>query len=188
MGELFDDSEVRVFDSVAEEYNRLGGTKVKLWSLRRGYGIDPVFDEPSKVHGYDPIYGEFSAPSHEPVVVPEEREEWAFNGPWELWMVVQFEEEQNSDTSIEESVQTDWDATAWVARMSLEEVDCPYPKKGDVIEMDAEKWKDKDDDQIFFDVVSADRAGPLNDTQTYVNQRLRLKRRTKFEPQRRVEE
>jgi len=186
MGELIDDSELSIFDSVSEEYNRLCGTKVKLWSVRRGYAVDPVYDEPSKNHGYDPIYGESAAPSHEPVVVPPDREEWAFNGPWELWMVVQFEEEQNSDSTIDESVSTEWEATAWVARLALEEIACPYPKKGDVIEMPGDKWTDKSGNRIYFDVVSANRAGPLNDTQTYVNQKMMLKRRTKFDPSRRV--
>lgn len=186
MGELLDDSELRLFDSISEEYNRLGGTKVRLWSLRRGYAVDPVFDEPSRNHGYDPMYGEAVAPSHQPEVEPEKRDEWAFVGPWEFWAVVFFEEEADKDTSIDESVQSEWDATGWVSRQAFEEIDCPYPKKGDVIEMSEEKWRDSSDKQIYFDVISSARAGPLNDTQTYVNQRLRLKKRTKFDPERRI--
>ena len=187
MGEFVDDSELELFDSFSEEYNRLTGTKVKLWSLRRGHAVDPVYDEPSKKYGYDVVYGESSAPSHDPMVEPADREEWAFNGPWEFWASVQFEEEQNSDTSIEESVVTEWEATAWIARVALEAARSPWVKKGDVIEMSKEKWKDKAGNRIYFDVVSATRAGPANDTQNYVNQRLRMKRKTKFDPSRRVD-
>jgi len=189
MGELTTPSieiEQDLHDAFAEEYNRLGGTPIKLWSVRRAASFDPLWDEPSVQHGYDPLYGEHagSPPPADRNEVPD-RKEWGFQGPWEFWGVVEFEEIEGQATSIEDSITTEKDATAWIARLSLDDAGSPYPKKGDVFEL---RWKDASDKIMFFDVTGSKRGGALNDSQTYVQFAVALKKRSKFDPSRRVEE
>jgi hypothetical protein len=99
--------------------------------------------------------------------------------------MVEFEEAEGQNTVIEESAVKDWDAICWIPRKTLDDVEAPYPKGGDVLEMS--NWKDSTEKQIWFDIISSKRSGALGDSQTYVQFRLTLKRRSLFEPSRRVD-
>ncbi len=189
MGELTSPSaeiEQELHDEIAEEYNRLGGTPIKMWSVRRAASFDPLWDEPSSQFGYDPLYGERagSPPPAERHEVPD-RKEWGFQGPWEVWGVVEFEEIEGQATGIEDSITTEKEAVAWIARTALDKVGAPYPKKGDVFEV---RWTDAAGNIMFFDVTSAKRGGALNDSQTYIQFMVALKKRSKFDPSRRIDE
>lgn len=186
MGTLLDDSEIDLHDSFTKEYAELTGTPVKMFSVRRGGSVDPVWDEQSSQYGYDPLWGEDNQP-----VPPAEGNEpdladWAYNGPWEFYAFVEFEEAEGQTTTIEESMVRDWDAICWIPRKTLDDVEAPYPKAGDVLEMS--EWKDATEKQVWFDIIRSKRSGALNDSQTYVQFRLELKRRSLFDPSRRVDE
>jgi hypothetical protein len=185
VGKLLDDSELELFDSFTQEYTELTGTPIKLYSARRGGSVDPVWDEQSSKYGYDPLWGEGGQPVPPSQRTSPEKVDWAFGGPWEFLAFVEFEESDNLSVSIDESMVRDWDAVCWVPRKTLDDMESPYPKAGDVIEVS--RWLDASEKQIWFDVIRSKRSGALADSQTYVQFRLELKKRSSFDPARKVD-
>lgn len=185
MGTLTDDSELALHESITEEYTQLTGTRIKLYSVRLGGSLDPVWDEPSKLYGHDPLWGEDNQPIAPSTANAPEKKEWAFNGPWEFYGFIEFEEAERLATTIVDSIRDEWEAACWIPRKSLDDIQAPYPKKGDVLH--AVEWKSKTGDAVYFDVVSAKLEGALADTQSYVQFILELKRREVFDPKRRVD-
>lgn len=184
MGILLNDKELPLFDSIAAEVTRLSGVQVRLWVLNRGGSRDPLWDEPSKQYGYDPLYGERGEQGTHPAPVTDE---WVFDGPFEFWAVVEYEETGGAggkDTAIEESLSTTSEAAMHTPRVTFDDGKIPYPKIGDVLEIPS--WKDKNGEIMYFDVTGADRAGALNDSQSYVQFVCTLTRRSKFEAERRI--
>lgn len=160
-----DNSERVLWDSIAQEPAVLSGVTIRLWSLRRAMNRHPLYGEPAN---------------------PENNGEWSFGGPWEMNASIEFEESENVDhEATSEGSQKTGEATMFIARKELEDIGAPRPKMGDVISM----WGELpfSSQYKYWDVISADEAGHIMSTNAFVQYKLKLKHRTKFEPGRKVE-
>lgn len=160
MGRLVDDSELALFDLIASEVNELYGDEVNYYAT----------DNPSaKV---DPLYGE-----------PIER---SINGPFRLPAYVSWP--QYSPESGESGFGREFDGTVTISRIHLDRAHAPYPGEGDVIEM----WRTPYHDArsmgvgMFMDVVKSENSGHINDTASFVQFKLYVKRRTQYGAERKV--
>lgn len=165
---LFPDADVSerpLWDSIASEPAKLSGVDVKLWSLRRAKHRHPLYGEPS--------FG---------------GKEWSFNGPYEMAGGLEFDEAQEVESeATTEGLGKTSNAVLWIARKEFEDVGAPDPKIGDVIEF----WGDKATPFLrqfkYWEVTRANPDGHIMSTPEYVQYRIELKQRTKFEPGRKVE-
>lgn len=155
-----DDSQVTVerdfWDSVAMEPARLAGTKVRFWSLRRSKNMHPLYREPSKGGDH------------------------AFHGPWEMWASLEFDQANDINPQMQtEGFVKESDARMWIARREFEDVDAPRPKEGDVIDFwDESPWGPEN---RWWDVVKANPDGNIFSSEVFVQYKLELRRRSKFE-------
>jgi hypothetical protein len=157
---LFADAEACMASSLAQELNGLAGTPGYFWSLKRARHRDALYGEP----------GEGG---------------WSFSGPWRMPVVFQFAESTDAAPSVSPAgYQKNADAKLWVARADLEARGAPEPKEGDVWMV----WPNNGNEYQFWDVVNSGRDGQLWDTATYVQHEITLKRRSEFEPGRKVAE
>jgi hypothetical protein len=82
----------------------------------------------------------------------------------------------------------EWDAQVTISRVSLDESNAPYPSEMDIIEM----WRTPYHDAwsmgkgMFFDVIKAKNDGHINDSPTFTQFVLLLKRRSQFGAERRI--
>lgn len=165
---LFPDADVSerpLWDSIAAEPARLSGIDVKLWSLRRSKNRHPLYGEPS-VGG----------------------DEWEFHGPYEMAGAVEFDEAQEVEPeATTQGLVSVSSAILFVARVEFENVGSPDPKIGDVIEF----WGDDTSPFVrkfkYWDVTRANPDGHVMSMAEFVQYRIELKKRTKFEPGRKVE-
>jgi hypothetical protein len=168
VAKIFPDAEVSerpLWDSIAAEPARLSGADVKLWSLRRAKNRHPLYGEPS-VGGKD----------------------WEFHGPYEMAGGLEFDEAQEVEPeATTEGLSTSASAVLHIARIEFENVGAPDPKVGDVIEF----WGDKTTPFMrkfkYWEVTKANPDGHIMSTAEYVQYRIELKQRTRFEPGRKVE-
>lgn len=153
-----------LFDSIAQEPARLAGTPVRFYSIRRAKARHALYGEPS-----------------------QDGEEWNFNGPWEMFATIEYEQPgDNVRDAGSEGLQITGDATMEIARKEFEDVNCPFPKVGDVIEM----WSEMEFAAVqtrFWDVVDADPDGNIFSSEVYVMWKIKLKTRTRFTPDRKIE-
>lgn len=154
-------SELPLWDSIAQEPARLSGTNFRLWSVRRAKHRHPLYGEPSK--GGD----------------------WDFHGPWEMLGGFEFDQGQEIEPEAgSEGLQKTASAVLYVARKELEDRDAPKPKVGDVIDLwDREPFGSEFQ---YWDVTKANPDGNIWSTEVYVQYRLELKRRSRFEPGRKA--
>lgn len=164
-GRIFPDdanSEVGLWDSIAQEPARLSGTPVRLHSVRRAKNLHPLYREPS-------------ADGHE----------WEFSGPWEVMAAMDFNMGQDIDSEASEhGLQKIYSAVMYISRKELEDVGAPVPKIGDVIDF----WDRAPfgADYVYWDVVKANPDGNMFTSEVYTMYRLELKVRSRFEPGRKV--
>ena len=160
MGKLLDDSEIELFDMVASEVNELAGDEVNYHSVNK---------EKSEI---DPIYGEYKK-RH-------------IDGPWRL--PAKFSWPQQTPVSGEAGFTVEFDGQATISRVHFEEKNAPYPVEGDVIEAWRTPYHDADSmgKGLYFDIIKVDNDGHINDSPTFVQFKLTLKRRPQYAPERRL--
>jgi hypothetical protein len=148
-----------------QERQAMTGPTAEYYRLNRGASVDPLYNEPS-----DPLYGGTYAPAGGP---------WGWFAPFDLVVLVEFQESDNKDVSVrEEGQDLEWDAIlrvaelAWVAAAPTGTL----PKEDDVLAVFGHYW----------DVVKVGRSGNVLDTATTVAWTLNVKRREKFTPERRL--
>jgi hypothetical protein len=165
---LFPDADVSerpLWDSIAAEPARLSGIALKLWSLRRAANRHPLYGEPSAGG-----------------------KEWSFNGPYEMAGALEFDEAQEIESeATTEGLAKTANAVLHIARKEFEDVGAPDPKIGDVIEF----WGDERSSFVrhykYWEVTRANADGHIMSTPDFVQYRIELRLRTKFEPGRKVE-
>jgi len=164
MGKILDDSELEIFDCINSDLNELAGVKVNY------YGYNP-FSE-ANIALTDPLYGE-----------PTER---CFDGPFSVWAIVTYPDYQ--PLAEESGFGREWDSIITISRSHLDDVSAPYPSEGDIIEM----WRTPFHDAwsmgegMFFDVTKSLHDGHINDTPTFTQFKLSVKRRSQFGAERRI--
>jgi hypothetical protein len=165
---LFPDADVSerpLWDSIASEPARLSGARIKLWSLRRAMNRDPLYGEPSRGGA-----------------------EWEFHGPWEMAGGLEFDEAQEIEPeATTEGLTETATATLHLARKELEDVGSPIPKIGDVIEFWGNENSDFARHYRYWEVTKSNADGHIISVADFVQYRVELKQRTKFEPGRKVE-
>ena len=164
MGRVLNDCERDLFDKINRELNELAGVQINY------YGYNPF--DPDNCVNIDPLYGE-----------PEDRN---FAGPYRVWALVKYPEYQ--PLAEEVGFGRDWDAVVTISRSHLDEQGAPYPTEGDVIEM----WRTPFHDAwsmgvgLFFDVIKASPDGYINDSPSFTQFKLGVKRRSQFGAERRI--
>lgn len=164
MGKVLDDSELGIFDCINQDLIELTGVEINYYA----YDATAVVNR-SKV---DPLYGE-----------PTERN---INGPIRIMALVKYPEYQ--PLTEDSGFSREWDAEVIISRGSLDDKNAPYPSEADMIEM----WRTPYHDTwsmgkgMFFDVIRAKHDGHLNDSPTFTQFRLTLKRRSQFGAERRI--
>lgn len=167
---IFPDAEISerpLWDSIAQEPAKLSGVTAQLWSLRRAKNRHPLYGEPAN---------------------PESNGEWSFNGPWEMSVAIEFDEAQEVENEVSaEGLHSTGNATAHIARKELEDVGAPAPKIGDVLEFWGEEESPFKRHYKYWEVTRANADGHIVSQADFVQYRLELKLRTKFEPGRKIE-
>ncbi len=165
IGKIFPDdgvSELPLWDAIAQEPAKLSGIEFRLYSVRRAKNLHPLYREPSN--------GGF---------------EWEFHGPWEMMGAFEFDQGNDIDPEVSsEGLQKTSNAVLYIARKELEDVLAPVPKIGDVIDL----WDRQPfgSEFQFWDITKANPDGNIMTSEAYVQYRLELKRRSRFEPGRKV--
>lgn len=160
MGTLLDDSESSLFDSVASDMAKLAGEQINYYSMNRPR---------TKI---DPLYGEAVERSVDgPYRVPA----------WVKWPI-------SNAVADEHGFGFEFDGEAVIPRAELDKIHAPYPFEGDIIEMWRTPFHDADSlgKGLFFDVIRVQNDGHINDSPTFVQFRVTLKRRTQFGAERRI--
>lgn len=166
VGRVFPDdagSELPLWDSIAQEASRLSGVNFRIYSVRRARHLHPLYREPS-----------------------QNGNEWSFHGPWELFGGFEFDQGTETDPEASaEGLQKTSTAVLWIARKALEDINAPEPKIGDVIDL----WERKPFGSEFqyWDVTKANPDGNIWTSEAFVQYRVELRRRSRFEPGRKTE-
>lgn len=150
-----------LWDSIAAEPARLSGVSVRIYSVRRAKNRHPLYAEPS-VGG-----------------------DWEFHGPWELMGSFEFDQSRDlSDEVSQEGLQKTTTAQLTLARRDMETIEAPDPKIGDVIWL----WDRAPFSSEFqyWDVTLAAPDGNIFTNESFVQWRLELRRRSRFEPGRKL--
>ena len=172
-GKILDDSEKEFFDCINRESNELFGVEVNYYAYNTKQPGDDITRITTKV---DPLYGEVKGGRGGGRVI---------GGPFRIWAQVKWPE--YTPVSGEEGFGRTFAGRVTISRAHLDEKNLPYPAEADIIEM----WRTPyHDDQskggLFFDVVKAWNDGHVNDTATFTQFILELKRNTQFGAERRI--
>ena len=134
---------------------------VKFYSVRRAKNRHPLYAEPS-VGG-----------------------DWEFHGPWELMGSFEFDQSRDlTDDVSQEGLQKTTTAQLTLARRDMETIEAPDPKIGDVIWLwDRSPFKSEFQ---YWDVTLAAPDGNIFTNESFVQWRLELRRRSRFEPGRKL--
>lgn len=162
-GDVNTPSEQAFWDSIATEPAQLSGTPVRIYSVRRAKNRHPLYAEPSRAGN-----------------------EWEYHGPWEIMGAFAFDQGTDIDDSVgAEGIQKTAEAVLHLSRKALEDVDAPDPKVGDVIHL----WDRQPfgSELQYWDVVKANPDGNVFTHESFVQFRLELRHRSRFEPGRKVE-
>jgi hypothetical protein len=160
------DSEIALFDSVAQDVSKICATDIELfWLDLKKTTKDPFYDEAV---------------------------ERKFKGPFKIKAYVSYPA-QAPNPSKDGNILT-WDCTAWIARKDLEVAGAQPPNPGDVIRIWNTKFYNNEavfdekvpDSGFFFNVENVNPDGHIHDTPSFVGFKLTLKRRTDFTPERRI--
>lgn len=160
MGTLLDDSESEYFSCIANELNELAGDEINYYGMNRAkYKVDPLYGEPVK------------------------RE---IDGPFRLAAWIQWPNQEPE--AGEHGFGFQFDALCVIARQAFDSQNAPYPFEADIIEMWRTPYHDANSlgKGMFFDVVKVNNDGHVNDTSSFVQFKLYLKRRTEFGAERRI--
>ena len=164
MRKVLDDSEVELFDCINKDMAEMAGVEINYY----GYDTGNCQNR-QKV---DPLYGEST-----------ERE---IAGPFRVPAIVKYPEYQ--PLAEESGFGREWDARVTISRSHLDDIGAPYPSETDIIEM----WRTPYHDAwsmgkgMFFDVIKAKHDGHINDSPTFTQFVLDLKRRSQFGAERRL--
>lgn len=164
MGKVLDDSERELFDCINQDMIELTGEEINY------YPRD--LQSPQVRAKIDPLYGELTA------AVPTQANK--------ITALVKYPE--YDPLSEETGFSREWDARVILSRAMLDEKNLPYPSENDVIEM----WRTPYHDRwsmgkgMFFDVLKAKHDGHINDSPTFTQFELTLKRRSQFGAERRI--
>lgn len=160
MGRLLDDSELEYFSGIASELNELAGDEVNYYAMNQpGYKIDPLYGEPAERS----IDGPFRVPA------------------WFQWP-------NDEPQATEQGFGREFDCMCVIARETLDNKNLPYPSEADIIEAWRTPYHDANSmgKGMFFDVIKVNNDGHVNDTASFVQFKLYLKRRTDFSAERRI--
>jgi hypothetical protein len=164
MGKVLDDSEVDLFDCINSDMIELTGVEINYYPHNA--------QSPVNRRKIDPLYGERT----EPIAAEPQRNK----------AIVKYPEYE--PMAEESGFAREWDAKVILSRAMLDEKNLPYPSEADVIEM----WRTPYHDMwsmgkgLFFDVIKAKHDGHINDTPTFTQFELTLKRRSQFGAERRI--
>jgi len=164
MGKVLDDSELELFDCINQDLIELTGVEINYYAHNA--------TSPQNRRKVDPLYGERTQPIEAT--------------PARIMAVVKYPE--YDPLSEETGFSREWDAQVTISRAHLDEKHLPYPSEADVIEM----WRTPYHDRwsmgkgLFFDVLKAKHDGHINDTPTFTQFVLTLKRRSQFGAERRI--
>lgn len=161
-GSILNDSESNLFDMIASDLTRAAGVDLNYYSMEKGKS------------NIDPLYGEYQTREYE--------------GPWLLPSYVQWP--QQSPMSGDSGYTVEFDGKVTVARVEFETHNAPYPVEGDIVEFWRTPYHDIDSrgKGLFFDVIKVDNDGHVNDSPTFVQFKLTLKRRPQFAAERKLAE
>jgi len=107
--------------------------------------------------------------------------EWSFEGPFEMPGTIEFLQYDNVTTEATEvGIRRESEAELTVARVEFEKIGSPYPKVGDVVEFWTAPPFKKADQQSQWDVVKAEEDGNIFSSETFVQYKIGLRRRSKF--------
>ncbi len=161
IGKVIDGSEVFIHDMVASDLNEAAGDEINYYSLNKDSST------------IDPLYGEFI-----------DRD---IDGPWKLPALVAWD--QQTPMTGEAGYTVEFNGKCTISRVHFEDFHAPYPIEGDIIEMWRTPYHDIDSMGLglFFDVVQVNNDGHINDSPTFIQFILILKRRPQFGPERRIQ-
>jgi len=160
------DGEIQLFDGFAQEVNGIAGIDIEFFSLSlKKSKRDPLYDEPTE-------------------------RVWSKPYKFRAWIAAP------SQTPVvgEEGFRVHFDASAWLARKDLEDVQAPNPNEGDVIHFwntpffnnQAGAKETVPKAGFYFDVIQVTPDGHLHDTPSFVGFRCLLKRRSEFGAERKI--
>lgn len=160
--------ELALFDSIAAETTRIGGTDVDIYILDADASpTDPLYEEPIQRH---------------------------FKGPFRVRGVVEYPDATPAQNP--EGMTTDWPSSLWVSRQDIELVGCPVPGEDDIVgfwltpfwdDQAAGSAEKTEDTELFFNVLNTNPDGMLFDNPEFVGVKMTLARNTEFRPERRIE-
>ena len=162
-----DSSESQMFDHIAQEHTEAHGVDILYWHQNLGESIrDPLYDEPI---------------------------ERVWDGPFKITGYVEYM--AGTPQMQEEGLTVRWQGTIWIARVELEDKNAPSPLEGDVLKFWDNKFfaehgvnaEEGVHGGYYFDVINADDAGHVHDTDHFVGILLTVMRRTEFTPERRLD-
>lgn len=175
MGKVLDGSEVELFDCINQDLIELAGEEINYYAQG-----DP---RSKKTRGkrrdgqgrIDPLYGEYTDAS-EPRFQAHR-----------VMALIKYPE--YTVLAEETGFGREWDAMVYISRAALDEKNLPYPSEADVVEL----WRTPYHDRwsmgkgMFFDVLKAKHDGHINDSPTFTQFELTLKRRSQFGAERRID-
>jgi hypothetical protein len=169
MGKVLDGSELAVFDCINQDMIELTGEEINYYSY-----------DPSSIQNrqkIDPLYGETTSRVFG---------NGAGTGAARIMALVKYPE--YDPMSEESGFSREWDAMVTISRSILDEKHLPYPSEADIIEM----WRTPYHDAwsmgkgMFFDVLKSKPDGYLNDSPSFTQFIVTLKRRSQFGAERRI--
>lgn len=162
---LYGDQDAAYMKCQDAERQKLVGPTAEYYRLIRGENVDPLYDEPSM----DPLYG------GSPV---GDNKKWVFADMVEVSCIIEYQEKDDRVPSTrDEGLDVEWDAIMGVSQNNWDEVlQGIEPKEGDVTYV-FDEW---------FTVVNSGTGGNILDTPTTVGWELKLKKRSRFTPDRKV--
>ena len=160
MGKLLSDCDAAYFSVTNADLNELSGDEINY------YPMNPVSGK------IDPLYGEHT--------------ERTPGGPYRIWASVSWPEINPQPG--EAAFGVEFDGMVWISRLHLDKANAPYPSEGDIIEMWRTPYHDANSrgKGYFFDIIKAQNDGHVNDSPSFVQFKLVLKRRSQFNAERRL--
>lgn len=152
------------------ERNELIGPTALYYSVVRGAHVDPLYQEPVA----DPLYG--GPPTG---TGARHTDAFEYAGPYSVIVAVLFERSSGRTVQADETgVEAMYDGEVYVARDEWEGkvTTGALPKEADVLFVNNEWW----------DVVAANTGGHVTDSGHFVGWKLQVKKRDRFEPNRKV--
>ena len=151
------------------ERNALVGPPALYYSLVRGAHVDPLYREPVA----DPLYGPVGGSG------AKHTDAFSYAGPYSLVVAVVFERSTGREVEADEAgVEARFDGEVYVAydEWAAQVPPGTLPKEADVLSVSGEWW----------DVAAANIGGYVTDSGAPVGYKLMVKKRDRFEPNRKI--